>query len=295
MKLRALAPAKVNLSLFLGGIREDGRHRLVTVFESLSLADTLEMEALEPGQRDEVICPGVDGENLAARALAGLRARGWAGPPVRLTIDKRIPVAAGMAGGSADAAGALRLAVAIAPAPRQAVERVARELGADVPSQLLPGVAIGSGAGEIVERFEPLGEHAFVVLPSEFALSTPDVFREADRLARSRSDAELADAYRDLKASLTPGGRFPAELLLNELQPAAISLCPACADTLAGVRAAGADHAIVSGSGPTVVGIWWGPDAAERAGSATDGLRESYPGAIIATPVAAEFGAPSLI
>jgi 4-diphosphocytidyl-2-C-methyl-D-erythritol kinase len=295
MKLRALAPAKVNLSLFLGATREDGRHRLVTVFESLSLADTLELEVLEGGQRDQVLCPGVEGENLAALALAGLRERGWDGPPVRVTIEKRIPVAAGMAGGSADAAAALRLAMAVAPGRAEEVDLVAATLGADVPSQLLPGVALGSGAGEIVERFEPLAEHAFVVLPSEFALSTPDVFREADRLARPRSDAQLASAYLDLTRELAPGGRLSDELIVNELQPAAISLCPACADALTAVRLAGADHAIVSGSGPTVVGIWWGLEASKRAGLAVNELRDSYPGAVVAAPVAAEFGAPALI
>jgi 4-diphosphocytidyl-2-C-methyl-D-erythritol kinase len=295
VKLRALAPAKVNLGLFLGATREDGRHRLVTVFESLSLADTLELEVLKAGRADEVICPGVEGENLAARALAALRARGWDGPPVRIVIEKRIPVAAGMAGGSADAAAVLRLAMALAPGRPEEVDLIAAGLGADVPSQLLPGVAVGSGAGEIVERFEGLAEHVFVVLPSEFALSTPDVFREADRLAPPRTDAQLAHAYRDVTGSLTPGGRFPDELLVNELEPAAVSLCPACADALAAVRLAGADHAIVSGSGPTVVGIWWGADGLRRAESAAEALRGDYPGAVLATPVAAEFGAPSLI
>ena len=295
MRLRALAPAKVNLSLFLGATREDGRHRLVTVFESLSLADTLELEVLEAGEADQVVCPGVEGENLAARALAALRARGWDGPPVRVLIEKRIPVAAGMAGGSADAAAALRLAMAIAPGRAEEVDLIAAQLGADVPSQLLPGVAVGTGAGELVERFEPLAEHAFVVLASEFALSTPDVFREADRLAAPRSDAQLAHAYLDIAGSLTPGGRFPDELILNELEPAAVSLCPACADALAALRSAGADNAIVSGSGPTVVGIWWGSGAAASAELAAAGLRVSYPRALVATPVAAAFGAPALI
>ncbi|MDE3130480.1 MAG: 4-(cytidine 5'-diphospho)-2-C-methyl-D-erythritol kinase, partial [Acidobacteriota bacterium] len=103
MRLRALAPAKVNLSLFLGGTRADGRHRLVTLFESLSLADTVELEVVD-GPGDQVVCPGVEGENLATRALVGLRARGWDAPAVRVAIEKRIPLAAGMAGGSADAA-----------------------------------------------------------------------------------------------------------------------------------------------------------------------------------------------
>ncbi len=257
MKLRCLAPGKVNLSLFVGAMREDGRHRLVTVFESVSLADTLELEVLDDGP-DEVICPGVEGENLASRALAGLRARGWSGPPVRITIDKRIPIAAGMAGGSADAAATLRLAMTVMPGRAEEVDMIAAELGADIPSQLLPGVAVGTGAGEIVERFEPLDEHAFVVVPSAFELSTPDVFRETDRLQPPRSDAQLARWYFDVIDGLAPGGRFPEALIVNDLEAAAISLCPTCAGAITALRAAGAEHALVSGSGPTVFGLWWG-------------------------------------
>ena len=292
MKLRALAPAKVNLSLFLGGVREDGRHRLVTVFESLSLADTLELEVT--GTEDVVVCPGVEGENLAARALAGLRARGWDGPPVRVTIEKRIPVAAGMAGGSADAAATLRLAMAVAPGRAEEVDQLAAGLGADVPSQLLPGLALGTGAGEIVEHFEALPEHAFVILPSEFALATPDVFREADRLGLQRSDAELDSLYDELVGALAPEPGLPSVLLVNDLQAAAVSLCPWCGDALEAVRAAGAEHAMVSGSGPTVVGIWWGLGAVGRAFAAAQRLRDEHPLAVAAEPVTAEFAAPSL-
>jgi 4-diphosphocytidyl-2-C-methyl-D-erythritol kinase len=292
MRLRALAPAKVNLSLFLGGTRDDGRHRLVTVFESLSLADTLELEVT--GTEDVVVCPGVEGENLVARALAGLRARGWGGPPVRIEIEKRIPVAAGMAGGSADAAAALRLAMAVAPGRVEEVDALAAELGADVPGQLLPGVALGTGAGEIVEHFEPLAEHAFVILPSDFALSTPDVFREADRLGLQRSDAELDQLYGELVGVLSPEASLPSGLLVNDLEAAAVSLCPWCGDALEAVRAAGAEHAMVSGSGPTVVGIWWGLGAVGRAFSAAQWLRDEHPLAVAAEPVTAEFAAPSL-
>ncbi len=293
MKLQALAPAKVNLSLFLGGTREDGRHRLVTVFESLSLADTLELEVV--GTDDVVVCPGVDGENLAARALAGLRARGWDGPPVRITIEKRIPVAAGMAGGSADAAAALRLAMAVAPGRAEEVEQIAVELGADVPGQLMPGVALGTGAGEIVEHFEPLAEHAFVVLPSsEFELATPDVFREADRLRLPRSDSELDGLYEELVGALGPDTELPEQLLVNDLEAAAVSLCPWCGEALEAMRAAGAGHAMVSGSGPTVVGIWWGLGAVGRAFAAAQRLRAEHPLAVAAEPVTAEYAAPSL-
>ncbi len=293
MKLRALAPAKVNLSLFLGGQREDGRHRLVTLLESLSLADTLELEVIA-GQPDLVVCPGVEGENLAAQALAGLRARGWAGPGLRIAIEKRIPVAAGMAGGSADAAAALRLAMAVAPGRAEEVDQIAVELGADVPSQLMPGLALGTGAGEIVEPFEPLAEHAFVVVPSEFALATSAVYREADRLGLARSEADLDRLYLELVATLKPGSGLPDHLLVNDLEPAAVSLCPWCAEALDALRTAGAAQAMVSGSGPTVVGIWWGPGAVGRAFSAAQELRERYPRTVGAEPVTAEFAAPAL-
>jgi 4-diphosphocytidyl-2-C-methyl-D-erythritol kinase len=294
--LRALAPAKVNLSLFLGGVREDGRHRLATVFESLSLADTLELETLSGGRlSDLVVCRGVEGENLAARALAALRSRGWDGPPVSVSIEKRIPVAGGMAGGSADAAAALRLAMAVAPGRAEEVDAIAAELGADVPGQLVPGLSIGSGAGEIVEHFEPLAEHAYVVVPSEHSLATADVYREADRLGLPRPAEELAARYEELVVALSLGTRPRDELIVNDLQPAAVSLCPWCGEALAAVREAGAEHTLVSGSGPTIVGIWWGSGAIERASEAADPLVRSYPRAVVAEPVTAESAAPSLI
>jgi 4-diphosphocytidyl-2-C-methyl-D-erythritol kinase len=295
VKLWAHAPAKVNLSLFVGATREDQRHRLATLFQSVSLADLVEAETLDRRAPDEVICPGVQGENLAARALAGLRARGWDGPPLRLTIDKRIPVAAGMGGGSADAAAALRLAMAVAPGRAEEVDAVAAELGADVPSQLLPGVSVGTGAGEIVERFEPIAQHAFVIVPSHERLSTAAVYAEADRLGLKRSDAQLGSAYLWLLEAVESGEPLPDELMINDLEEPAVSLCPSIFETLAAVRRAGADHAMVSGSGPTVFGLWWGPEAAAAAVLAAEHLADAYPGVVSALPVSAEFGSPSLI
>ena len=106
------APAKLNLGLYLGRPRPDGLHELCSLFEPLALADLLRLEEAE---RDEVICPGVEGENLAARALAALRERGWDAPPLRIEIEKRTPVAAGLGGGSADAAAVLRQASMVVP------------------------------------------------------------------------------------------------------------------------------------------------------------------------------------
>jgi 4-diphosphocytidyl-2-C-methyl-D-erythritol kinase len=147
---RERAPAKINLCLYLGPTRDDGRHELVTLFDAVSLFDELELEVAAAGG-DDVVCEGVSGPNLIAEALAALRAGGWAAPPVRVTITKRIPVAAGMGGGSADAAALLRVAPRLAPVAVDALRAIAAGLGADVPSQLRPGPWLGTGAGEELE------------------------------------------------------------------------------------------------------------------------------------------------
>jgi 4-diphosphocytidyl-2-C-methyl-D-erythritol kinase len=283
MKLQARAPGKVNLCLFLGGTRDDGRHELVTVFESVSVADSVVLSTVDHGA-DEVVCPGVDGPNLAADALAALRARGWAGPPIRIEIEKRIPIAAGMAGGSADAAAVLRLATELAPGRPEEIGAIAEKLGADVPSQLTPGVVLGTGAGEIVEPMLALAPHAFVIVPLPFALSTADVYVEADRLGLGRP----ADELRGLEARLRAGELLDG----NDLEPAAVSLCPEIEGVLAAARGAGADCAFVCGSGPTVAGLYWGPDSSARAQAAADLLAERFPGATAAAPVGAEFAFP---
>ena len=151
MKLTALAPGKVNLSLYVGAPREDGLHPLKSVVQSVSLADELTLEPI-PGEHDEVVCQGVDGPNLAAAALKAFReATGWDGPAQRLTIRKRVPVAAGMGGGSGDAAAALRLAAhAAGGADPALLMRLAAGLGADVSSQVVPGRTLMTGAGEHV-------------------------------------------------------------------------------------------------------------------------------------------------
>jgi len=270
--LRARAPGKVNLCLFVGEPREDGLHPLVSVVQALSLADEL---TLEPGTRiDEVVCPGVEGPNLAARALALYReATGWDAPPQRLTIDKRIPVAAGMGGGSSDAAAALRLAAHAAgrPAPRELAPR----LGADVASLLRPGRVLMTGAGEHVAPLAPPPPLGVLVLPVAAELSTAAVYREADRLGLTRSHAELGQ----LDALVRVGTWAPE----NDLQDAARSLCPLIDTALAAARDAGADHVLVSGSGPTVVGLFAGSDALARAVTAAS--EGGWPRAVAAEPV----------
>lgn len=273
MTLRELAPAKVNLCLFLGGTRpEDGRHELVTLFESISLADELELATAPEATCDEVVCPGVEGPNLVSDALSALREARWAAPPVRVEITKRIPVAAGLGGGSADAAAALRLAHAVEPLAPGLAERIARALGADVPSQLTPGVSIGTGAGAQIEPRPPMAPHAFVLVPQPFELSTADVYREADRLGLPREPLDLAERLDAVKAAASPGARLPNALAMNDLGRAALSLAPQIADVLGALRDAGAEQILICGSGPTSAGLFWGEDAEQRAAAAVASL-----------------------
>jgi 4-diphosphocytidyl-2-C-methyl-D-erythritol kinase len=245
------APAKLNLCLYLGPTREDGLHELCSLFEPLALADSI---VATEAARDEVLCPGVEGENLAARALAGLRSRDWGAPPLRIQIAKRIPVAAGLGGGSADAAAVLRLAEGeVADLPE-----LAAELGADVPSQLTPSLALIEGAGERVERLPDPAPHAVVLLPDGGGLSTAAVFAEADRLGLGRDAAELAARAERLRAAAGAGASplSYAELLVNDLEPPARSLRPEIGDALDALREAGASLALLTGSGPTACGLF---------------------------------------
>jgi 4-diphosphocytidyl-2-C-methyl-D-erythritol kinase len=260
------APAKLNLCLYLGGRREDGLHELCSLFEPLELADLIEVR---PAERDEVICPGVEGENLATRALAGLRERGWEREPLRVEIEKRVPVAAGLGGGSGDAAAILRLAAGeVAELPQ-----LAAELGADVPSQIRPALALVSGAGERVEPLPEPAAHAAVLLPGGGGLSTAAVFAAADRLGLGRGPEELAELAGRLREVAGAGASplsYP-ELLVNDLEPAALSVRPDVGEALERLRAAGAPVAILSGSGPTAVGLFADLAAARAAGETLGG------------------------
>ncbi len=265
--MRLHAPAKLNLCLYLGPTRADGLHELCSLFEPLALADLI---AVEPAERDEVLCPGVEGENLAARALAALRAAGWEREPLRLAIEKRVPVAAGLGGGSGDAAAVLRLAAGEVPG----LPEIAAGLGADVPSQLRPSLALVRGAGELVEPLPEPTPHAAVLLPDGGGLGTAEVFREADRLGAGRSPGELAELAERLRV-LAGAGASPLsypELLVNDLEAPARSLRPAIGEALEALREAGAPLAILSGSGPTAVGLF--PDLAAACAAAEATGRE---------------------
>ena len=274
MTLRA--PAKLNLCLYLGPRREGGLHEICSLFCPLTLADRI---VISDADVDQVVCPGVQGPNLAGEALTALRARGWRRRPARVEIEKRIPVAAGLGGGSADAAALLRLA-------RDEVDGVAElaaDLGADVPSQLEPAFALVGGAGEAVEPLPPPGEFAAVLLPVDDGLRAADVYAEADRLGLGRGQAEL-DAIAERLRAAAGAGRSPLdypELLVNDLGQAALSLRPEIGAALAALRDAGATVALVAGSGPTAFGVFEDIFAADRAAEA---LPPRHANAIVAAP-----------
>jgi 4-diphosphocytidyl-2-C-methyl-D-erythritol kinase len=272
------APAKLNLCLYLGRAREDGLHELRSLFCPLLLSDRIVVSDGDD-EADEVICPGIDGPNLVGVALEAMRARGWKRVPLRIEIEKRIPVAAGLGGGSADAAAVLRLAAG----ELDGLERVAAALGADVPSQLEPAFALVSGTGEVVEPLPAPGEFAVVLIGDERGLATGDVYAEADQLGLSRSAEELDRLAARLRKA-AGGGASPLEytdLLVNDLEQAAISLRPEIAEALAALDEAGAVHSMVTGSGPTAVGLFDDIVAADAAAAA---LPPRYAGALVSAP-----------
>jgi 4-diphosphocytidyl-2-C-methyl-D-erythritol kinase len=261
-----IAPAKVNLALFLGPTRADGLHEICSLFAPISLADELTVSEAA-GEADEVICPGMPAPDLTARALAALREAGWARSPLRIEVTKRIPVAAGLGGGSADAAAALRLAAEAFEPER--LSELAAGIGADVPSQIEPRFALVGGAGEVVVPLPEPEPYAVVLLPDPEGLSTADVYAEADRLGLARGAGEL-EAARSRLLGAAAAGESPLgyrELLVNDLAAAAISLRPSIEAALEALREAGAEHAFVTGSGPTAVGLFADDEAAGRAAS----------------------------
>jgi len=270
------APAKLNLCLYLGRPRDDGLHELRSLFCPLTLSDRI---MVTESEADEVVCPGVDGPNLAEAALAGLRARGWSRPPVRIEIEKRIPVAAGLGGGSADAAAVLRLA----GDEVDGLSELAAELGADVPSQLDQAFALVGGAGDVVEPLSAPRHFGVVLIAADDGLSTAEVYVEADRLGLGRDPEELDSIAGELREAAGQGAS-PLEyheLLVNDLAHAALSLRPAIGGALTALKDAGAEVALVTGSGPTAFGVF---DDIAAADAAAGQLAPRFAGAIVAGP-----------
>jgi 4-diphosphocytidyl-2-C-methyl-D-erythritol kinase len=265
-----LAYAKLNLVLHVGPPQPNGLHPICSIFASLELADDVHVH---PGDApsDTVECEGVDGPNLAAAALAAFRSEVPSLPPLAVRIHKRIPVAAGLGGGSADAAAVLRAANRLAGDPLDAdsLRAIAATLGSDVPSQVEPGHALVAGTGEVVEPIA-LPPLAAVLVPQAEGLSTADVYAQLDRMEGWREQVDV-EAVRATLDSDPSSWELAFE---NDLQPAALALRPELVSVIDRLRAAGALVARVSGSGPTCFGLF-----ADRA--AAEATAKAMPGALV--------------
>ncbi|WP_406436738.1 4-(cytidine 5'-diphospho)-2-C-methyl-D-erythritol kinase [Streptomyces sp. NBC_00631] len=257
MSVTVRVPAKVNVQLAVGAARPDGFHDLANVFLAVGLYDEV---TVTPADELRITCEGpdagqvpLDRTNLAARAALALAGRRGIEPAVHIHIAKDIPVAGGMAGGSADGAGALLACNELwrAGASRAELLAICADLGSDVPFSLVGGAALGTGRGERLSVLDVGATFHWVFAMAGRGLSTPAVFREFDRLAEGHDIPEPV-ASRGLLDALAKGDADAlAAAVSNDLQPAALSLFPELADTLAAGRAAGALAALVSGSGPT--------------------------------------------
>ncbi|MBD9700505.1 4-(cytidine 5'-diphospho)-2-C-methyl-D-erythritol kinase [Streptomyces sp. ID01-12c] len=280
MSVTVRVPAKVNVQLAVGGARPDGFHDLANVFLAVGLYDEV---TATPADELTVTCEGpgadrvpLDRSNLAARAALALAERHGIDSAVQLHIVKDIPVAGGMAGGSADAAGALLACDTLwgTNATRAELLDICAELGSDVPFSLVGGAALGTGRGERLRPLDVGGAFHWVFAVADGGLSTPAVYREFDRLHEHDVVPEPV-ASQVLLDALAKGDVDALAAFLpdsNGLQPAALSLFPKLADTLAEGRAAGALAALVSGSGPTTAFL---ARDAESARAVADGLLAS--------------------
>ena len=268
------APAKINLQLAVGPRRADGYHDLVTVFQAISLYDEVTVAEVDGPGDDRVLVsgegagmvPGGRG-NLALRGAAALvRAAGLPRDPDRsleIAIRKRIPVAAGLAGGSADAAAALVACNELwkAGLSHEQLAEIAADVGSDVAFALLGGIAVGQGRGEQLTPALASGEYHWVLAVADGQLSTPEVYGMLDRLRAVRPDPWPDPALDHALMGALRSGEPAAvgQALSNDLQPAAISAFPALRKTLAAGRELGALGGIVAGSGPTCAFL--APDA----------------------------------
>ncbi|WP_314613271.1 4-(cytidine 5'-diphospho)-2-C-methyl-D-erythritol kinase [Streptomyces stackebrandtii] len=267
-------PAKVNVQLAVGAARPDGFHDLANVFLAVSLYDEV---TATPAETLTITCEGPDADkvpldrtNLAARAAELLAARHGISPDVHLHIAKDIPVAGGMAGGSADGAGALLACDALwgLNSSRESLLEICAELGSDVPFSLVGGAALGTGRGEKLTELPVGGTFHWVFAVADGGLSTPAVYGEFDRLTEGTDVPEPTASPALLDALRTGDTTALAAALTNDLQPAALSLRPSLAATLTAGTDAGALATLVSGSGPTTAFLVKDAEAAESVAAA---------------------------
>lgn len=250
----APAPAKINLALVVGPLRPDGKHELLTVFQRLDLADAITVEPAE-----QLAVDGFASDTIVRSALEALAEAVGIAPAWRVRIEKRIPVAGGLGGGSSDAATALRLANGLLqrPLPDAELHRIAARIGADVPFFLEPGPQLGRGDGSELEPVRlPVDYAVLLLLPhGEEKRSTGSVYRAFDERDGARGFAERRGALLDALARV---GR-PADLAALPRNDLASSPHAAALEELGAVRAD------VSGAGPTVYALFESEAGARRA------------------------------
>ncbi|QLE72426.1 4-(cytidine 5'-diphospho)-2-C-methyl-D-erythritol kinase [Streptomyces rectiverticillatus] len=274
MSVTVRVPAKVNVQLAVGPLRPDGFHDLANVFLAVGLYDVV---TVTPADELRVTCSGpdadkvpLDASNLAARAALALAARHGREANVHIHIEKDIPVAGGMAGGSADGAGALVACDELwgTGASREDLLEICAELGSDVPFSLVGGTALGRGRGELLTPVETAGSFYWVFAVADGGLSTPAVYGECDRL-RGDAFVPAPDPSPALMDALRAGDAVAlAAAVSNDLQTAAVSLRPSLAETLTAGTEAGALAAMVSGSGPTTAFLVSDESQAEKVAEA---------------------------
>lgn len=254
-------PAKVNLQLSVGPREADGFHNLVSVFQAISIFDDVTVRRGVPGSGISISVSGehthgvpADASNLAVKAAQLMIDRFDIDADLQIEVKKSIPVAGGMAGGSADAAATLVALDALfqLELSREELHRLGSELGSDVPFMISGGTAVGQGRGDQLTAALSRGTYHWVLALSSVGLSTPAVYAECDRM---RAELEIAppqvsDAL--MQSLLAADAQAVGRALTNDLQSAACSLRPALSLVLEVGRDYGALGAIVSGSGPTV-------------------------------------------
>lgn len=273
--IHARAPGKINVFLKVGALQSDGYHDVASAYQAVSLYEDVRVREAEgfsvsiSGTVELARVPG-DGDNIAIRAARALAKHAGYPGGAHIDIEKRIPVAGGMGGGSADAAATLIACDALwrTELPRDELVGLARELGADVPFALTGGTAIGTGRGDELSPALAKGSFDWVLAVAEFGLSTPDVYRELDG-HRDRHVADISPADpkptvdRNVLQALRAGdARMLADAMHNDLQAPALHLEPSLADVLELGERNGALAGIVSGSGPTVAFLTADLDAA---------------------------------
>ena len=249
-RLTIPAPAKINLGLEVRGRRDDGYHELVTIFQALEFGDTVHLEPARAIEGESAVAGLDPTSDLAFRAAHELQARTGTTHGVHIRINKQIPVAAGLAGGSTDAAAVLLGLRRLWNADPSAICATARALGADVPFFLHPGTALGLARGDELQPLLPAPRRWVLLARPHVTISARDAYAELRPSEWSGGDATLeqADAIRR--------GQFEPAQLTNDLQAAAIRLVPEVAEVLCALEAAGAAPALLAGSGPTCFGLF---------------------------------------